>query len=122
MTAEQLQESLVHFVLFAGRNERFSLRKQLRCVLALHTYQLFNQRLVELIHLIVAFRHRSGNNQRRTRVINQDRVDLIDDGIIMAALYEIRRTHRHIITKVIETKFVVCSESNISAVRIAARI
>ena len=39
----------------------------------------------------------------------------------MSTLYEIRRTHGHVVTKIVETEFVVRAESNICLISLATR-
>ncbi len=60
----------------------------------------FVQLLDQFICLIVQFSSllgRAGNNQRRTRFINQNRVHFIDNRIVMAALHQFLASKGHII-------------------------
>src|SRR5690606_27580624 len=49
----------------------------------------------------------TGNNQRCARLVNQDRVDFVDDGEIPVALKTLLRAERHVVTQKVETEFVV---------------
>ena len=66
-----------------------------------------------LEQLVIAFGYRTGDNQRSTCVVNQYRVDLIDDGIIVLTLYKVFRADSHVVTQVVETEFIVCTKSDI---------
>ena len=73
--------------------------------------------LVLIKKLIFAFWHRTTNNQWCTRIVNQHRVHLIHDGIIVSALYKIHRASSHIIAEVIETKLIVGTKRDIASIR-----
>ena len=49
----------------------------------------------------------TGNDQRRTRFVNQDRVNLVHDREVMVALEHLGQFRFHVVAKVIETQFVV---------------
>ena len=85
----------------------------------LQTIQILDNRTVLLEELILALRHRTRNNERCTRIVNQDRIDLIDNCEVVLALHQIGRRRRHIITQVVETILVICSEGDICKVGIA---
>ena len=53
-------------------------------------------------------------------VVDQYGVHLIDDGIVMLALYQVFRADRHIVTQVVETEFVVRSERDICLISLTA--
>ena len=63
--------------------------------------------------LNISLRNRTGNNQRGTGIVNQHGVDLIDNRVMMLALYQIFRVNRHVIPQIVETEFIIRSESNI---------
>ena len=73
-----------------------------------------------LEQLVVAFRYRTGDNQRSTGVVNQYRVDLIDDGIVVLTLYKVFRADSHVVTQVVETEFVVRTERDVCQVCLTA--
>ena len=75
-----------------------------------------------LEQLVVAFRYRTGDNQRSTGVVNQYRVDLIDDGIVVLTLYKVFRADSHVVTQVVETEFVVRTERDVCQVCLTARV
>ena len=54
-----------------------------------------------------------GNNQRRPRFIDQDRIDLIDDRKIQAAHDALALGRDHVIAQIIETEFVVGTVRNV---------
>ena len=63
---------------------------------------------------------RTGNDQRRTGFVDQDRVDLVDDGVVMAALDEIVGAQRHVVAQVVETELVVRAVRDVATVGLAA--
>jgi len=78
-------------------------------------YEVWAARLQEydIKQLILTFRNRTRNNQRSTSIVNQYRVHLIDNSIIMFTLHQILRADSHIVTQIVKTKLIVRTESNI---------
>ena len=83
-------EFLLPLFLFAFLNEPVTLSDKTLCFskilssqLTLNTNQTFYQWLILLKHLVVTLRNRTGDDQRCTGIINQHRVNLIDDGVVM---------------------------------------
>ena len=64
----------------------------------------------------------TGNNQRCTSLINQDRVDLVDDSEIKLALCKFFLICNHVVTQIIEAELVVGSISDVSLIRVLAII
>ena len=60
--------------------------------------------------------HLTRNNQRRAGLINQHRVNFINDAEVERALYHIFHRRRHIIAQVVKTYFAVSGISNIAGV------
>ena len=58
----------------------------------------------------------SGNDQRRARLVDQNRVDFIDDGEGQLALHAILETKRQIVAQIIESKFVVGAVGDVAGV------
>ena len=79
------------------------------------TLQLLCKNIADLIQLggLAAL---TGNDQRGTRLINQDGVDLIDDTVVKITLYQLLLVDNHVITKVIESKLVIGNISNVAVV------
>ncbi len=78
--------------------------------------------LIFVKHLVFTLRHRTTDDQRRTGIIYQNGIHLIDNGVVMSPLYQIERRGSHIITQVVETELIVRTESNIARVCTAALI
>ena len=51
--------------------------------------------------------HHAGDDQRRPRLVDQDRVDLVDDREPIAALHALVQAHRHVVAQVVEPELVV---------------
>ena len=62
------------------------------------------------------FPNASADDERRSRLIHQDGVDLVDDGKVVSALGEIPRLHRHVVAQVVETELVVGAVGHIRGV------
>ena len=81
----------------------------------LTTLQLLCKDIAHLIKLggLAAL---SGNDQRCTCLIDQDRVDLIDDTVVKISLNKLFFIDDHIVTKIIKSKFVVCYVCDVTSV------
>jgi hypothetical protein len=63
--------------------------------------------LIGLVVLICRFLARPGNDQRRTSLVDQDRIHLVDDGEVMPALHAVLQVELHVVAQVIEAEFVI---------------
>ena len=80
---------------------------------------LTNQVRDDFVHFFIHFRavfSRTGNDQRRTRFIDQDGVDFIDQRIVQFTLNALFRAKRHVVAQVVKAVFVVGTVSNIGIV------
>ena len=57
------------------------------------------------------------DDQRRARLVDQDRVDLVDDRVVQAALDALRQLEHHVVAQVIEAEFVVGAVRDVGRVR-----
>ena len=64
----------------------------------------------------------SGNDERCTRLIDQYRVDLVDDGKMQSALHQLLLIDYHVVTQIIKTKLIVCHVGNVTVIGIPALI
>ena len=107
-------DRLVLFVdnIIAGENFRFALFDLLA---------LF-QPGYDAVHSDVFVRslvRRTGDDQRRTCLIDQDRVHLVDNRKIVAALHALGQLKFHVVAQVVEAELVVCAVSDVCCVRLA---
>ena len=110
-------ENDTSLLVLALANQTTSLSNQLRNEVLLQVVQTLNYGAILLEHLILALRHRTRDNQRRTSIVDQNRVGLIDDCIVqILALYQIGRRRCHIIAQIVETKLIVSTEGNIGQI------
>ena len=116
------KESFFHFLLVVGGDQAFCFGQVFGSKHFLSFHQAFYQRAKLFEQLVVTFRYRTGNNQRSTGVVNQYGVNLIDDGIVVWALYKVFRADCHVVTQVVETKFIVCTECDISQICLSTSI
>ncbi len=91
----------------------FCLGKHLHKHLLLCFHQAHNLTLQLSEQLVIAFWHRTGDDKRCTCIIDQHRVHLIDNGIVVCPLNQVIGRNCHIVTQVVETKFVVRSVSDV---------
>src|SRR5690606_19961231 len=78
--------------------------------------ELLNSWLVHMELLVVAFGYRTRNDQWSSRIVDQNRVNLIHHGEVMLALYHLFGSMHHVIAEVVEAEFIVCSISDICEV------
>jgi len=57
-----------------------------------------------------------GNDEGRARLVDQDRVDLVDDRVVQPALEALRDLGRHVVAQVIEAEFVVGAVGDVGLV------
>ncbi len=57
-----------------------------------------------------------GNDQRCTRFIDQNRIDLIDDRIMQITKYKLFLINNHVVTQIIESEFIIRDIGDIAVV------
>ncbi len=63
----------------------------------------------------------AGDDQRRARLVDEDRVDLVDDGVVEAPLrVEILQRELHVVAQVVEAELVVGAVGDVGTVGLAA--
>ena len=80
---------------------------------------LFREPRDELVDLHVQIRlvlRRAGDDEGRARLIDQDRIHLIDDGERMSALHHLRQLVLHVVAQVVETELVVRAVGDVAGV------
>ena len=71
------------------------------------------------VHFFIHFRavfSRAGNDQRRTRFIDQDGVNFIHQRIVQFTLNALFRAKRHVVAQVVKTVFVVGTVGDIGGI------
>ncbi len=84
-------------------------------VLFLLTDQVRDDFVDALVHVGAVFR-RAGDDQRRTRFVDQNGVDLIHQRIVQLTLNALFRAERHVVTQVVEAIFVVGAVGDIGSI------
>ena len=97
VAAVEGKETFFLFFLVVRCYQALGVGKVLRGQFLLRFHQTFHLRAELLEELVVAFGNRAGDNQRGTGIVNQYRVHLIDDCVIVLALYEVFRADSHIV-------------------------
>ncbi len=59
---------------------------------------------------------RPGNDERRARLVDQDGVDFVDDGVDMAALHHVFEPVLHVVAQIIEAELVIGAVSDVAAI------
>jgi hypothetical protein len=80
---------------------------------------LLHQARHELVDLQVqlgVFFRRAGNDERRARLVDEDRVHFVDDGEGQLALHAVLQAERQVVTQVIEAEFVVGAVGDVAGV------
>ena len=62
----------------------------------------------------------TGNDQRRARLVDQDRIHLVDNGVVQAALDALISRIDHVVAQVVETEFVVGAVGDVRQVGLLA--
>ncbi len=63
---------------------------------------------------------RAGNDERRTRLVDQDGVDLVDDGVGVPALDHVFQAILHVVAQIIEAEFIVGAVGDVAVVSLLA--
>ena len=61
--------------------------------------------------------HHAADDQRRPRLVDEDRVDLVHDRVLVAVLHAVLDPHRHVVAQVVEPELVVRPVRDRRAVR-----
>ena len=64
----------------------------------------------------ISSRNRPRDDQRCTRIVNQDGVHLIDHGKVMLALYQVLSLSGHVVTEVVKAKFIIGTVNNVRSI------
>ena len=71
---------------------------------------------VDAVVLVGGLLRRTGNDQRRARFVNQDRIDFVDDREVVLALRAIGERELHVVAQEVEPELVVGAVSNVAEV------
>ena len=107
--AEQQQFAFLAHLLVLACNLLLGFGQNLGDQAALCLHHLLYIGFVLVEHLVVTLGHRTGDDERRTGIVDEHRVNLVDNGIVMFALHHVLRRHGHVVAQIVETEFVVCS-------------
>ena len=100
----------------------FLLQKGIHCLILIQNttlFQFFNKQICHAIQ-IRGLGATAGNNQGCSGFVNQNRVNLIDDGIMQVSLHHVFLSYYHVVTQVVKAEFIVCTIGNIAGIRRAA--
>ncbi len=97
----------------ASQNLRFA-----RSCLLLLALNQAGDNLVDAVVLVGRFLAGAADDQWRAGFVDQDRVDFVDDPVIVAALHAVREIELHVVAQVVKTELVVGSVGDICPVRL----
>ena len=118
INAEQRQSTLFEL---AFADLIFRLKQKTLGKFSLSVNKFLYIRLEFVEHLVVSLGNGTGDNERRTGIIDKHRVNLIDNSVVMfVTLHKVFGLSSHVIAKVIETEFIVGSESDVRTIGLAA--
>ncbi len=74
--------------------------------------------MTSLIWLVLVARRLAlaADDERRARLVDEDRVDLVDDGVVELALRVVERAELHVVAQVVEAELVVLAVGDVGAV------
>ena len=73
---------------------------------------------VDLAVEVRALLRRAGDDQRRSRLVDEDGVDLVDDRVVEGALEPVFEPERHVVPQVVEAELVVGAVDDVGLVRL----
>ena len=65
---------------------------------------------------------RTGNDQRRARLVDQDRIDLVDDRIVKRPVDHVLEPELHVVAQIVEAELVVGAVGDIGGIGLAALV
>ena len=63
---------------------------------------------------------RAGDDERRARLVDQDRIDLVDNGEVVPALHHLRHIVFHIVAQIVEAELVIGAVGDVGGVSLVA--
>ena len=94
-----------------------------RALLLVEVVILGHQAGNDLVDGIVEFGFvvgRAGDDERRPRLVDQDRIDLVDDRVIVPALSHLIQLVLHVVAQIVEAEFVVGPVGDVGGVALGA--
>ena len=84
--------------------------------LGLPPHHALDRRVMLREHRIVLVAHRARDDERRPRLVDQDRVDLVDDREPVGALHPLLERDHHVVAQVVEAELVVGAVGDVALV------
>ena len=78
--------------------------------------------LVDLAIELGGILRRAGNDQRRARLVDQDRIDLVDDRVVERPLHHLLEPELHVVAQIVEAELVVGAVGDVGGVLVAALV
>jgi len=81
----------------------------------------WNEGVDEIVEIRTVFQ-RAGNDERRARLVDEDRVHFVDDGVIVRALHHLGALILHVVTQIVEAQLIVGAIGDVAGIGRAALI
>ncbi len=75
---------------------------------------------LELVEHVGRVLDGAGDDERRARLVDEDGVDLVDDGVVVPALDAVLEPDRHVVAQVVEAELVVRAVGDVGGVLVLA--
>ena len=110
------QKSHTAVFLVAGGYEFLGLVQVFCSLLLLEVVKPLYIRSVLLVLLVFSLWNRTGYDQRCTRIVYEHGIHLVHNRVMMLSLHKILEPYCHIVSQVVKTELVVCSERDIGKI------
>ncbi len=97
----------------------FGILASIRVLLALHE---LDGEVIHLVDLEGIVLRRAGDDEGRTRLVNEDGVDLVDHAVVVPALNPALGRPGHVVPQVVEAEFIVGAVGDIAGVLAATNL
>ncbi len=75
---------------------------------------------VDAVVLVGRLLGRAGDDERRAGLVDEDRVDLVDDGVVVPALHHRLQVELHVVAQVVEAELVVGAVGDVAGIGVLA--
>ena len=113
---EEEEEAFFLLLLVGGSNLLLRVDEELLAELALSINNGLYVGKELLEELVITLGYRTGDDERRTSIVDKDGVHFVNDGVVVATLHEVFGAGRHVVAQVVEPKFIVRPEGDVCVV------
>ena len=108
---------VLHKLDVARRKRLLRLLDEIVALRSLYAHNRGDERIQVLVDVRGRERRRTGNDERRPRLVDEDRVDLVDNREVVAVLHDVLWPLRHaVVAKVVETELAVGAVGDVARI------